>query len=77
MCVCVCVCVRVRCCVLRCLFYLVRFDDELRAITGLGLKEAKAAVETEGSVVKEHLTKEEAAVLEKKLVDVGAKVSIE
>jgi large subunit ribosomal protein L7/L12 len=55
----------------------IKVIKEIRAITGLGLKEAKTAVETDGSVVKEHLTKEEAEKLEKQLVDVGAKVEIE
>ena len=48
----------------------------VRAITGLGLKEAKDLVEGSPKPVKENLSKEDAAKLEKQLVDGGAKVSI-
>lgn len=49
---------------------------EVRAITGLGLKEAKELVEAGGKAVKEGVEKSEAEELKKKLEDVGAKVSL-
>jgi large subunit ribosomal protein L7/L12 len=49
---------------------------EVRAITGLGLKEAKDLVEAGGKAVKEGVTKEEAAKLKKQLEDQGATVEI-
>ncbi len=49
---------------------------EVRAITGLGLKEAKELVEAGGKAVKEAAPKEEAEELKKKLEDVGAKVEL-
>lgn len=49
---------------------------EVRAITGLGLKEAKDLVEGAPKTVKEGVTKEEAAELKKKLEAAGAKVEI-
>jgi large subunit ribosomal protein L7/L12 len=49
---------------------------EVRAITGLGLKEAKDLVEGAPKVVKEAATKEEAAELKKKLEEAGAKVEL-
>ncbi len=49
---------------------------EVRAITGLGLKEAKDFVESAPSDVKESITKEEAEEIKKKLEDVGATVEI-
>jgi len=49
---------------------------EARAITGLGLKEAKDLVESAPKAVKEGVTKEEAEELKKKLEAVGAKVEI-
>ena len=48
---------------------------EVRAITGLGLKEAKDLVEA-GGKVKEGATKADAETLKKKLEDVGAKVEL-
>ena len=45
---------------------------EVRAITGLGLKEAKDLVEAGGKTVKDGVTKEEAAKLKKQLEDQGA-----
>jgi large subunit ribosomal protein L7/L12 len=44
----------------------------VRAITGLGLKEAKAAVEETPSVLKEGVSKEEAEELKKQLEEAGA-----
>jgi large subunit ribosomal protein L7/L12 len=49
---------------------------EVRAITGLGLKEAKDLVEGAPKTVKDGVTKEEAAELKKKLEAAGAKVEI-
>lgn len=49
---------------------------EVRAITGLGLKEAKDLVEGAPKTVKEGVTKEEAAELKKKLEAAGAKVEL-
>ena len=49
---------------------------EVRAITSLGLKEAKDLVEGAPKVVKEGVKKEEAAELKKKLEDAGATVEI-
>jgi large subunit ribosomal protein L7/L12 len=47
---------------------------EVRAITGLGLKEAKDLVEAAPKTVKEAATKQEAEDIKKKLEEVGAKV---
>ena len=49
---------------------------EVRAITGLGLKEAKDLVEAGGKTVKEGVNKEEAAKLRKQLEDQGATVEV-
>ena len=49
---------------------------EVRAITGLGLKEAKDLVEAGGKTVKEGVTKDEAAKLRKQLEDQGATVEV-
>lgn len=49
---------------------------EVRAITGLGLKEAKDLVEAGGKAVKEGVPKDEAAKLKKQLEDQGAQVEI-
>ena len=49
---------------------------EVRAITGLGLKEAKDLVEGAPKPVKEAVSKAEAADLKKKLEDAGAKVDV-
>ena len=49
---------------------------EIRAITGLGLKEAKDLVEGAPKNVKEGVTKAEAEELKKKLEDAGAKVDL-
>jgi large subunit ribosomal protein L7/L12 len=48
----------------------------VRAITGLGLKEAKAMVEGAPSPVKEAATKDEAEDLKKQLEEAGAKVEL-
>ncbi len=49
---------------------------EVRAITGLGLKEAKQLVESAPAPVKEGATKDEAEELKKKLEAVGASVEL-
>lgn len=63
---------------------LVSFDaaqkialiKEVRAVSGLGLKEAKDAVEKGGEVIKSGASKEEAAAIKKQLESVGGKVEI-
>lgn len=49
---------------------------EVRAITGLGLKEAKDLVEGAPKTVKEGVSKDEAAELKKKLEAAGGKVEV-
>lgn len=49
---------------------------EVRAITGLGLKEAKDLVEGAPKAVKEAVSKAEAADIKKKLEDAGAKADV-
>ena len=49
---------------------------EVRAITGLGLKEAKDLVEGAPKPVKEGASKDEAEELKKKLEDAGASVEL-
>ena len=48
----------------------------VREITGLGLAEAKAAVEAAPKAIKEGVSKDEAEELKKKLEEVGAKVEL-
>jgi len=48
----------------------------VRALTGLGLKEAKDAVEGVPTVVKEGVSKEDAASAKKQLEEVGATVEV-
>ncbi|MCK7614484.1 50S ribosomal protein L7/L12 [Roseibium sediminicola] len=49
---------------------------EVRAITGLGLKEAKELVESAPKAVKEGVSKDEAEELKKKLEEAGASVEL-
>jgi len=49
---------------------------EVRAITGLGLKEAKELVESAPKAVKEGVAKDEAEELKKKLEEAGASVEL-
>src|SRR5215470_10166034 len=49
---------------------------EVRAITGLGLKEAKDLVEAGGKTVKDGINKEEAAKIKKQLEDQDATVEV-
>ena len=54
----------------------VKIIKAVREITGLGLKEAKEAVESAPKVIKEACAKEEAEDIKKKLEDEGAKVTL-
>ena len=54
----------------------IQVIKEVRAITGLGLKEAKDLVESAPSTVKEGVTKEEAAKLRKQIEAVGGQVDV-
>jgi large subunit ribosomal protein L7/L12 len=49
---------------------------EVRAITGLGLKEAKELVEAGGKAVKEGASKEEAEEIKSKLEEAGAEIEL-
>jgi large subunit ribosomal protein L7/L12 len=49
---------------------------EVRAITALGLKEAKDLVDGAPKMVKEGVTKDEAAAIKKKFEEVGATVEV-
>jgi large subunit ribosomal protein L7/L12 len=49
---------------------------EVRAVTSLGLKEAKDLVEAAPKAVKEGVSKEEAAKIKKQLEDAGATVEV-
>ena len=48
----------------------------VREMTGLGLKEAKEAVEAAPKVLKEQVTKDEAEAAKKQLEEVGARVTL-
>ncbi|ABQ14340.1 50S ribosomal protein L7/L12 [Dichelobacter nodosus] len=48
----------------------------VRAVTGLGLKEAKAAVDEAPSTIKEAASKEEAEKIKKDLEEAGAKAEL-
>ena len=54
----------------------VKVIKEVRSITGLGLKEAKAVVDGAPKNIKEAVSKEEAEAIKKQLEEVGAKVTI-
>jgi len=54
----------------------IKVIKEIRAITSLGLKEAKDLVESAPQPVKEGVTKEEAEEIKKKIEDVGGSVEI-
>ena len=54
----------------------VKVIKVVREITGLGLKEAKEAVDGAPKVIKEAASKEEAEEIKKKLEEVGAKVNL-
>lgn len=54
----------------------IKVIKEVRAITGLGLAEAKALVEAVPAKIKEGVNKEEAETLKKQLAEAGATVEI-
>lgn len=54
----------------------IQVIKEVRAITGLGLKEAKDLVDGAPKPVKEGISKAEAEEIKKKLVDAGATVEL-
>ena len=54
----------------------IQVIKEVRAITGLGLKEAKALVDEAPKPVKQGISKEEAASIRQKLEEVGAVIEI-
>ena len=54
----------------------IQVIKEVRAITGLGLKEAKEAVENVPTTLKEAVSKAEAEEIKKKLEEQGATVEI-
>ncbi len=54
----------------------IKVIKEVRAITGLGLAEAKAKVEGIPATLKEQVSKEEGEAIKKQLEDVGAKVEL-
>ncbi|MFZ2636062.1 MAG: 50S ribosomal protein L7/L12 [Rectinemataceae bacterium] len=49
---------------------------EVRAITGLGLKEAKDLVEAGDKPLKENVTKDEAEKVKKQIIDAGGAVEV-
>jgi large subunit ribosomal protein L7/L12 len=49
----------------------------VREVTSLGLKEAKDLVESAPKPIKEGVTKDEAAAIQKKFEEVGAKVKVD
>ena len=54
----------------------IQVIKEVRALTGLGLKEAKELVDNSPKPVKEHISKEEAEKIKEALEKVGATVEI-
>ncbi|MEW6267567.1 MAG: 50S ribosomal protein L7/L12 [Thermodesulfobacteriota bacterium] len=54
----------------------IQVIKEVRAITGLGLKEAKELVDGAPSTVKESVSKEEAQALKAKIEEAGGQVEI-
>ncbi len=48
----------------------------VRAVTGLGLKEAKDLVDGAPKAVKEGISKEDAAAIQKQLIEAGASCEI-
>ncbi|MBE7416011.1 MAG: 50S ribosomal protein L7/L12 [Thermodesulfobacteriota bacterium] len=55
----------------------IKVIKEVRAITGLGLKEAKDLVEGAPKTLKEGVSKDEAEKIKKQVESAGAKVSVE
>jgi len=54
----------------------IQVIKEVRAVTGLGLKEAKDLVEGAPKPIKEGVSKDEAAEIKKKIEDVGGQVDV-
>ncbi len=54
----------------------IQVIKEVRAITSLGLKEAKELVESAPKAIKEGVTKEEAAEIKEKIENVGGQVDV-
>jgi len=54
----------------------IKVIKEVRAVTGLGLKEAKELVESAPATLKEATTKEDAAEIKAKIEAVGATVEV-
>jgi large subunit ribosomal protein L7/L12 len=54
----------------------IQVIKEVRAVTGLGLKEAKDLVESAPKAIKEAVSKDEAAKIKEQVEKVGAKVEI-
>jgi len=54
----------------------IKVIKEVRAATGLGLREAKELVESAPKAVKEGLSKEDAEKLQKVLEEVGATIEV-
>lgn len=50
---------------------------EVRALTGLGLRDAKELVETPDSIISTGLVKEQAVAVQRKLEDLGARTRLE
>jgi large subunit ribosomal protein L7/L12 len=55
----------------------IKVIKEVRALTGLGLKEAKAVVDEAPKMIKEAVPKEEAEKIKAKMAEVGAVVEIQ
>lgn len=55
----------------------IKVIKEVRALTGLGLKEAKAVVDEAPKMIKEGVSKEDAEKIKAKLSEVGATVEIQ
>jgi large subunit ribosomal protein L7/L12 len=54
----------------------IQVIKEIRSITGLGLKEAKELVEGAPKVIKEGVSKDEAAEIQKKIEGAGGQVDV-
>ena len=54
----------------------IQVIKEIRGITGLGLKEAKELVEGVPKAIKEAVTKDEAAEIQKKIEEAGGQVDV-
>jgi large subunit ribosomal protein L7/L12 len=54
----------------------IKVIKEVRAITGLGLKEAKEKVESSPTALAEGISKDDAEKMKKQLEEVGAKVEV-